>query len=101
MRGTDSEATRARPPPARDARARRRDTRRPRCWRSPPRQASLDADALDSAIGVSHIVGAPEFINAGVRVLFPDGVPAATSFIGKRASHPPADAGDGGAPDRR
>ena len=40
--------------------------------------------ALSDGVWVSYIVGAPEFVNAGFRELFTDGVPVATPLVGKR-----------------
>ena len=40
---------------------------------------------------VSYILGAPEFVNARFRELFPDGVPEATPLTVKRETSPAAD----------
>ena len=36
---------------------------------------------LDDGVWVSHIVGAPDFVNAPFRALFPDGVPARLPLV--------------------
>ena len=39
---------------------------------------------LDGGVWVSHILGAPDFVNRSFRELFTDGLPVATPLVGKR-----------------
>ena len=39
--------------------------------------------ALNDGVWVSYILGAPEFVNAAFRGLFPDGLRVATPLVGK------------------
>ena len=61
---------------------------------------SLDITALytlnDGAF-VSHIVGAPEFVNRAFRVLFPEGLPAITPLVATSDGPPGGGSGEDGA----
>ena len=44
--------------------------------------------ALHDGVYVSYILGAPEFVNASFRELFPDGVPAITPLVARSEARP-------------